>query len=803
MAGNRNFKIAFVGNYLPRKCGIATFTFDLENAVNTEMRNDESTFVVAMNNIEEGYPYPDKVKHAIYQPNVDEYREAAEFLNQSDADVVCIQHEFGIYGGNGGEFIVNLMRYLRKPSIVTHHTIFKDPPEPYKTITQDIASLAHGLVVMSERAVGYLEDSYGIPAKKVRMIHHGVPSVGFSDSEPFKKQFGFEGRTVLGTFGLLSKNKGIEYVIRDLPKLVEKHPNLLYVVLGETHPEVIKHEGEKYRNGLIQMAEDLGIGQNVKFISKFLELKDLVKFLQAADMYVTPYQGKEQITSGTLAYSLAAGKPIVSTPYWYAQELLDEGRGILVEFGENSGIGDALNYLLDNPDERNAIRERAFRFGRRMTWSSVAQRYIEYFKEAKRERIVFTAPVSYSEIRPSAKVKPIMVGANGNEGYPNMKNCSLPRQNMGHIRVLTDDTGIIQHAIYSVPDRTTGYCIDDNSRALITAVKAQEFLLEKTNVQLAKTFLSFIHYAQIPDGRFHNFMHFERRFLDEVGSEDSFGRTMWALGYLIEKAPLMNDIGMDSLARQIFEKALPHAKAMVSPRAWAYTMVGLYHYLKRFENDGRVQEVMRDFADRLMSLYDAFSSDEWKWFEPIISYDNGKLPQALFHASEIFQDEKYFKVANQSLEFLTKQLFDEDDIFMPIGTQGWLKKGEKKARFDQQPIEGSSMIDVYLTASRCKDASAERIEKYETLARKSWSWFMGENAVGIPLYDPTTGSCADGLGERETSLNQGAESTLAAVMGLQSMRENLKLKTVDKVVTTIKAPTPKPTASKSKTVEIN
>ncbi|MCD6216733.1 glycosyltransferase family 4 protein [bacterium] len=802
MAAKRNFKIAFVGNYLPRKCGIATFTFDLETAVNTELRNDESTFVVAMNNTVEGYPYPDKVKRTIFQPRIDEYREAAAFLNQSDADVVCIQHEFGIFGGNGGEFIVDLMRHLKKPSIVTHHTIFKDPPEPYKTITKDIASLAHGLVVMSERAVGYLEDSYGIPAKKVRMIHHGVPSVGFTDTGPFKAQFGFEGRTVIGTFGLLSRNKGIEHVIRALPSLVEKHPDLLYVVLGETHPEVIKHEGEKYRESLIQMAEDLGIGSNVKFISKFLALKDLVKFLQAVDMYVTPYQGKEQITSGTLAYSLAAGKPIVSTPYWYAQELLDDGRGILVEFGEDNGIGDALMHLLDNPDEREIIRERAFKYGRRMTWSSVAQRYIEYFKEAQRDRIVFKAPVAYSEMRPSAKVKPISFGLHGKEEYPNMKNGSLPRQNMGHIQVLTDYTGIIQHAIYSVPDRTTGYCIDDNSRALISAVKAQEFFPEKVNVNLAKTYLSFIHYAQLEDGRFHNFMHFERRFLDEVGSEDSFGRTMWALGYLIEHTSLLDDVGMDSLARQIFTKALPNAKSMVSPRAWAYSMIGLYHYLRRFEDDSQARELMRDFADRLMSLYKAFSNDEWKWFEPIIAYDNGKLPQALYHAGEVFRDKDYYNAADESLEFLTKHVF-EDDIFVPIGTQGWMRKGEKKARFDQQPIEGSSMIDVYLTAARSPSATTKQIEKYEELSHRAWTWFMGQNVVGVPLYDPASGSCADGLGEREASLNQGAESTLAAVMALQSMRENLKRKTVDKIVTKIKMPKPKTPKSNPKTIEIN
>ncbi|MBU1023094.1 glycosyltransferase family 4 protein, partial [bacterium] len=524
----KNLKVAFVGNYLPRKCGIATFTYDLETAINKELRHDDSTFVVAMNNIPEGYSYPDKVIRTIYQPKFDEYREAAAFINQSGADVVSIQHEFGIFGGDGGEHLVELMRHLNKPSVVTLHTIFKDPPKLYRSITRDLANFAHGLVVMSDRAVEYLEESYDIPARKVRMIHHGVPTVGFTDPSQFKKIFGFEGRTILGTFGLLGRNKGIEHVIRELPAVVQKYPDLLYVILGETHPEVIKHEGESYREGLVKMAYDLGISQHVKFISKFLELKDLVKFLQAVDLYVTPYQGKEQITSGTLAYSLATGKPIISTPYWYAQELLDDNRGILVDFGENSGIGDALMHLLDNPDERELIRQKAFKFGRQMTWPHVAHRYIEYFKEAMRERIVFTAPQAYSELRKSKKVNPRLGISFGSKEYPHMVNDILPSQNMGHIQVLTDDTGIIQHAIYSVPDRTKGYCIDDNSRALITAAQAQEFFPEKENVKLVKTYLSFIHYAQLEDGRFHNFMNYERRFLDEVGSEDAFGRTMWA-----------------------------------------------------------------------------------------------------------------------------------------------------------------------------------------------------------------------------------------------------------------------------------
>jgi glycosyltransferase involved in cell wall biosynthesis len=802
MIKREELKVAFVGNYQPRKCGIATFTYDLENAVNGELKRDDSTFVIAMNNRPEGYNYPDHVKRTVFQPNLDEYKQAAEYINHSDASVVSIQHEFGIYGGNGGEFIVELMRHLKKPAIVTLHTIFKDPPEPYKTITKDMASLAHGFVVMSDRAVGYLEESYNIPARKVRMIHHGVPNMSFSDTGKQKQHFGLAGRTVLGTFGLLSRNKGIEFVIQDLPEVVEKHPDLLYVILGETHPEVIKHEGESYRESLINMAKDLGVADNVMFISKFLELRELVEFLQAVDIYVTPYQGREQITSGTLAYSLAAGKPIISTPYWYAQELLDDGRGILVDFGKNDGIGKAIHHLLDNPEYRETIRQRAFKYGRQMIWPSVAQRYVQYFKEALRERIVFTAPVVYSEIREKPAVQNISLHHIGSLEQNTMTKGSIPRLNMGHIKILTDDTGIIQHAIYSVPDRHTGYCMDDNSRALIAAVKAQEFFPDSDNMDLAKTYLGFIHYAQISDGRFHNFMNYERRFLDDVGSEDSFGRTIWALGFLIEHAPSLNNRGVDQLAQQIFEKALPNADSMVSPRAWAYTMLGLNCYLNRFTGHCRVRDLMKDFADRLMSLYKAFANDEWKWFEPIITYDNGKLPQALFHAGEVFKTPTYADVAQKSLDFLTSQMF-EDGIFMPIGTEGWLRKGLKKAEFDQQPIEGSSMIDAYITAANSNFINPQKAMEYEKLSQKVWQWFMGKNALELQIYDPLTGACADGLGSREASLNQGAESTLSAVMSLQSMRENLKQKTVSRIVHGIDAEAEKSKPKTESATQIN
>ena len=780
----QGFKVAFLGNYLPRKCGIATFTYDLENAVNEQLRSDDSTFVVAMNNREEGYSYPGRVRRTIYQPLREEYREAAEFINNSDADVVSIQHEFGIFGGEGGEYIIEFLRHLRKPSIVTLHTVFQNPSRTYRRITKDMASLSHGLVVMSERAVGYLEDSYDIPARNIRMIHHGVPAMGFTDPDKHKSAFGFDGKTVLGTFGLLSRNKGIEHVINALPAVVAKHPDVLYVLLGETHPEIIKNSGEEYRESLLKLADDLGVRENVQFISKFLGLKDLVEFLAAVDIYITPYQSREQITSGTLAYSLAAGKPVISTPYWYAQELLDDGRGILVDFGHEDQISESILRLLQNDDERNSIREKAFKFGRRMAWPEVSRQYAEYFKEAKQERVVFQVPRTYSETNTRKIVEPIIVHIDG-QPAPKHINNSLPRLNIGHLEILSDDTGIIQHAMYSVPDRKNGYCLDDNARALIATLKAQDFFPDTSNIRLIKSYLSYIHYSQLPDGRFHNFLNYERRFLDEVGSEDSFGRTIWALGYMIESAPRLGDIGMDTLARQIFEKAVPNSHRLLSPRAWAYSMLGFNHYLNRFPKDHRAAEFMLDFANRLMSLYRAFAGHDWRWFEPYVTYDNGRLPQSLYLAGEFLHDREYLRIAKETLGFLTENVFT-NDIFMPIGTNGWWRKGESKALFDQQPIEGSSMIDAYLTAARSIYTPPAEARHYEILAKKVWNWFMGANIHGKSLFDPLTGACADGITNREISLNQGAESTICAIMSLEALRENLRFKTMQNIVESTK-----------------
>lgn len=780
MSTGHDLKVAFLGNYLPRKCGIATFTYDLENVVNKDLKRNDSTFVVAMNNIEEGYPYPERVRKTIYQPNLHEYLKAAEFINESDVDVVCVQHEFGIFGGEGGEYVLEFLRHLRKPSIITLHTIFCDPPDVYKRITTDMASLSHGFVVMSERAVAYLHDKYGIAESKVRMIHHGVPNMGFTDPNGHKSKFGFDGRTVLGTFGLLSRNKGIEHVINVLPDIISKYPDVLYVLLGETHPEVVKHSGEEYRESLLATIDKLGINDNVRFISKFLDVKELVDFLAAVDIYITPYKSREQITSGTLAYSLAAGKPIISTPYWYAQELLDEGRGIIVDFGDEQAIGKSIFRLLENDDERNAIREKAFRFGRRMTWPETSKRYIEYFNEAKLTRVVFEIPRSYFDMKSIKPLAPVQVIVDGSLTQPQASN-SLPRLNLGHIHVLTDDTGIIQHASYSVPNRTSGYCIDDNSRALIAAIRAQEFFPDQKNIHLIKNYLSFIRYAQLDDGRFHNFMGYDRRFLDNVGSEDSFGRTLWALCYLIEHAPKLNDIGIDTLAREIHDRAIVNLPRLESPRALAYSMLGLFNYLGRFPKDNRARELIRDFSRRLINLYRGCSQSDWRWFEPYITYDNGKFPQALYLAGEILHERECFQVARESLDFLTAHIF-ENNIFMPIGTNGWFHKGHKKAQFDQQPIEGSSMIDAYLTAARSNFSTPSDTLHFERLAQRVWNWYNGANVTAQPLYDSVTGACADGITSRELSLNQGAESTICAVLALQSMRKNLRMKTMDHAI---------------------
>jgi glycosyltransferase involved in cell wall biosynthesis len=734
--------IAFIGNYSPRLCGIATFTTDLCEMVARQLGQRSNVFAVAVNDTAQGYAYPSRVEFTIQKNQQSDYYKAANFINASNADVACIQHEYGIYGGWDGIYVLSLVSSLSVPVVVVLHTVLKNPTPNQKKIIQEMAQRASRLVVMSDLAVTLLQDVYAVPAEKVARIYHGTPDFASLDNSRYKKRFQVEGNQTLLTFGLLSPNKGIETVIRALPELVREFPKLIYVVLGKTHPNVRKEYGEKYRTGLVALVVKLGLSEHVIFDDRFVSLEELCAWLMAADIYISPYLNEAQIVSGTLSYAVGAGTAIVSTPYWYAQELLAEGRGVLFGFGDSVVLAASLRELLADKARLKALRARTYRFGRQMRWEIVAEKYLELFQHTgavavKRAMVLKTPPLLLHE----------------------------PPFDLAHLKRLTDDTGLIQHAKYIVPDRHTGYCLDDNSRALMLCAGAYSLLRDEEAKKLISTYFSFTHFTQNPDGRFRNFMDYQRRFLDEVGSDDSFGRALWALGYIIWRPP--RD-AYRSLAFECFQKALPHVRGL-NLRGKALAMLGLAAYLRCYQGDESVAALLRECADHLLVLYRHTAGDDWRWFEDIICYDNGIMPLALFQTYALLREEKYLHVAKETLEFLEKNLIHDGRLSI-IGSNGWFRRGGVRAQYDQQPIDATAMVLAYQSAYW-----VTQDKEYLKKMRLAFGWFLGENDMGMSLYDHDTKGCADGLLAEGVSLNQGGESTVSFLIALLAMLEEYEI----------------------------
>jgi glycosyltransferase involved in cell wall biosynthesis len=735
--------IAVIGNYLPRRCGIATFTTDLVSALSSAGREIECR-AVAMNDLPEGYDYPAEVRFEINQNNLSEYILAAEFLNIGQVDVVCLQHEYGIFGGEAGSYITNLLRGLRMPVVTTLHTVLKNPSDEQKRVLVEIASFSSRLVVMSEKAIRFLKEIYGIPEQKITLIHHGIPDMPFVDPNFYKDQFGVDGKKVILTFGLLSPNKGIEYMIEALPAIVSRHPDAVYIVVGVTHPHVKKAHGEEYRQTLERLARTLGVHRNILFFNRFVEINELCEFLGAADVYVTPYLSESQIVSGTLAYAMGVGKATVSTPYWYAEEMIADGRGILVDFRDSKGLEKAVRTLLDDEALRNTIRKRAYTFSRKAVWSQVAIDYITAFNEVKIER-AYRAGIAF-------ETKAL-----------EQEKASFPEINLDHILVLTDDTGIIQHATFSVPDYDHGYCVDDNARALIIFVMAHDLMPDEPRIiRLQKRYLAFIkHSFNEENGWFRNYMGYDRKWIDEKGSEDCQGRAAWGLGVC---AALARDKGCVSLSTTLFHRGLKMLEELTHPRALAFALVGIHAYLARFSGDSEVRRVREKLAISLLDRFNGNLEDEWPWFEnELITYANAKVPQALLLSGQWMERRDMIDAGFKVLDWLI-DVQREGGHFSPVGNRGWLRRGEAKPRFDQQPIEAHSMVETCLLAYKMTGR-----ERYSETARLAFNWFLGQNDLNEPLYDYTTGGCRDGLTPDGPNLNQGAESTLAWLLSLLAM----------------------------------
>ena len=732
--------VAFLGDYTPRRCGIATFTADICEAVAEEFPGAQC-IVGSVNDRPEGYDYPERVRFEIDEQELDSYRRAAEFLNINNVEVVSVQHEFGIYGGPAGSHLLEFLRDVRMPAVTTLHTVLSEPNADQRAVMEQLDLLSNRFVVMAERGRNMLETIYGVAPEKIDLIPHGVIDMPFIDSNFFKDVFGVEGKTVLLTFGLLSPNKGIEYVIDALPAILAQHPNIVYLVLGATHPHLISREGEAYRRKLELLAEERGVKDKVIFHNRYVSLEELKEFIGAADIYITPYLNEAQVTSGTLAYTYGSGKAIISTPYWHAQELLAGERGVLVPFRDAPAIAEGVNHYLSNPTLMTAMRKRAWKAGREMIWPVVARRYMESFERAR-------ASLSVPSIETVAERKI------ENANYP------MPSLKLDHLFKMSDHTGIFQHAIYNVPNYHEGYCTDDNARAFIFTVLLQELGDATPEIEkLSSSYLAFLWYAfDANTCRFRNFMNHHREWIERAGSEDSHARALWAVGTALGRS---RDDGHRNLCALLFQRGLPPVARFSSPRAWAFALLAIHEYLRTFAGD-RVVAQMRDvLAGQLVGLYRANSSPGWQWFEKTATYDNAKLSHALILSGHWTSNGDMLEIGLASLRWLLEAQTAEGGHFAPIGCHGFWTQGGKPARFDQQPLEAHAM------ASACLEAHGVTNDVYwQIAARRCFEWFLGRNDLGQPLYDATTGGCRDALLQDHLNQNQGAESSLAFYLTL-------------------------------------
>jgi len=723
--------VIYLSTYLPRRCGIATFTKDLISAMDKRFNPLLKSEVLAINDNSSIYNYDDKVSFQIDETNIEDYTNIAKKINEKDnIKIVNIQHEFGIFGGKYGNYLISFLEAIKKPVVITFHSVTPNPDEHKKKIVQSILKKVSAVIVMAKEAVHILKEDYDIydPGNKIFFIPHGVPQVPLY-SKYAKEKINLKNRTILSTFGLLNRGKGIEYIIEALPSIVNKFPEIIYLIIGETHPQVRKKEGESYRNKLIKLVEELGLNENVKFINKYLTLKELIKYLSATDIYISHSLDENQIVSGTLSYALGCGKAIISTPTTYAKEVLSEESGILVDFRNPQSIGKALNDLLSNNELREKIEKNSYEFGRKMIWPNVAANYLEVFNKVikLREDVV--------------------------KKYPTIK--------LNHLIALTDDMGIIQFAKHNIPDTSTGYTLDDNARALIVATKHHELFKSKQSLKLISTYLSFIHYVQKEEGTFHNLLDYDKKFLDTEGSEDSFGRALWACGYVISSKIHGN---IKATAKFIFDNAIKSVNNIKFLRAKAFSIIGIYYYYKEYKNKDIIDKV-RVLANSLVESYKVNSSQDWKWFEPHLTYSNSKLPESLFLAYLMTKNEEYLTVAQESLDFLSKELI-VDGKLMPIGNEGWYHRNSKRAFYDQQPVDAGSMVQTCLVAYKVTKKNV-----YYSNAVLAFNWFLGKNSLNQMVYDEVTGGCFDGLSTNSINLNQGSESTISYLLARLNLED--------------------------------
>jgi glycosyltransferase involved in cell wall biosynthesis len=721
-------RIALVGGFAPRRCGIATFTTDIYASL-IAAKTNIAVDVYAMSPAHDLTHFALPVRASITDNDPASFAAAAEKINTSGADMVWLQHEFGLYGGLAGDMVFELVDRIAAPLVITLHTVLPEPDPAQYLVMSRLISRAAKLVVMSERSAALLGKVYGADNNQITIIPHGVPDRPFGRSAQFKRKCGFEGRQVLMTFGLLSPGKGIETVISALPAIISQHPSALYCIVGATHPNLIAFEGEAYRERLHALAESLGVEDHIHWIDAFVETEELLDMIEAADIYITPYPGAAQSTSGTLAYAVALGKAVISTRYVHAEELLADDHGVLVPFGDSDAIAMEIGALLDDPQRLLALQKRAYVRGRSMVWSAFAAQSLDVLASVKMPLIV----------PPEAK-------AIGLEGL--LRIC--------------DDTGILQHSIHCVPDRAHGYCVDDNARALMLMNRLGSDA-EPHRSRLTPVFAGFVQSAWNEQAQeFRNFMGFGRDWLEDVGSEDSCGRTLWALGATARE-------GLTPAIRRwatgLFDQTAGSARDFISPRAVAFAVLGADYRLAAEPDNERAKKILGDGANWLISLLNQVSKPDWRWFETMLAYDNCRLPEALIRAGLHLGQADIVDVGTESLSWILAAQTSFSGHFRPVGSDSFGRDYELPRPFDQQPLEAWAAIDA---CSAAYDATGSI--GWVNQARSAYDWFGGANDRGVAVGDPITGSCHDGVNPRGLNLNQGAESVLAYQLATCAMR---------------------------------
>ena len=719
--------LALIGNALPRKCGLATYTSHVADALRQyypEMKLDH----YAMDD-GSGVFYPGSIL-TIDADAIESYQDAARQIEASGADAIWLQHEYGIFGGTAGCNILELVAATRLPLILTVHTVLDQPTDEQEVVLQRLLDRAQRTIVMSSTGADILKRRHGVADERLRIVPHGVPNRLWRNPDELKSQFGWEGRKVLMTFGLLAPDKGIRHMIEAMPAIVREHPDALYEVVGATHPNQVRKEGERHRRMLMDLSRELGVEDHVRFVDSFVEQEMLLDMLQAADIYVTPYLNMAQVTSGTLSYAVAVGKPVIATPYVHAQEILGDGHGVLVPPANADALAGAALGLLNDDGRRERIATAAYQRGRSMLWPRVVEQSLAGLPS--QPRLVSSRPPRFS---PS----------------------SLP---LNAINRMTDAVGMIQHAVYSVPDRNHGYCIDDNVRALMLMVRRGD----ETATALATIFAAFIQHGWNADRRrFRNFMGFDRRWLEEFGSEDSNGRTIWALGYAAAHSPWQS---LKDWASRLFDQVAPIALEFEAPRARAFAALGGHELLGYRPDHDLARQLLDQSGRQLTDLHRLNSRDDWNWFEPSLTYDNARLCEALIRAGRSLDDRAMVKLGLSTLEWLVEQQSSPRGMFRPVGCKGFCRPYAPPLAFDQQPLEATATIDAAVAA-----CEADPEGSWGDVAWTAFSWFFGNNDAGMPLADVAEGGCFDGLMATGINRNQGAESILSLHLAAQTMRE--------------------------------